>query len=125
MNIYWKIACAVALAVVAFVGGWKVNGYRMQTKIDTIQQEHDKAVAESEKALIDYKEKAAASVRQQAAQYQEKVASANKDIEQLKKDLRNASKKNPLPADCRLDSERMRIIKTATARANSSSASSR
>lgn len=125
MNTYWKIGCVVAIVAIAFAGGWYVNGSRMQARIEAMQRAQAEAIAESEAQVAAYKEKASEAVNSQAMLYQEKVAAADKDIEKLKKELKDAKIRNPLPADCRLDPDRMRIIKTATAIANASGSASR
>ncbi len=118
MNIYWKTGIALAAVLAAFLAGWIINGMRWQTKLTAIE----KAQVEEKLAL----EQQATAIRAQlektiidtAAQYQTLEAKASKETAELKKELKNAQKKNPLPDGCRLDADRLRIIQNAVTAAN-------
>lgn len=118
MNTYWKTGIALAAILVAFLSGWIINGMRWQTKltaIEKVQVEEKLALEQQATAVRAQLEK---TIIDTAAQYQTLEAKASKETAELKKELKNAQKKNPLPAGCQLDAERLRIIQNAVTAAN-------
>lgn len=114
MNIYWKAGIAVALLIVGFLGGcsWK------QRELNQIKDAYAEQVSQALAENRELEKKMQTSVNDAAAQYQKQKAESDKTIENLKKDLANAKKNHPLPDACRLDADRMRIIKAAVSHAN-------
>lgn len=119
MNIYWKTACAVGLMTVGFLGGWYVNGNRLEKQITEIQQAHAEEQAKIAEQVRLKEQSYRNEMEQQAEHYQSAVVSSNKDIDKLKAELRNVQNKKPMSADCRIDADRLRLIKQIGARANS------
>ncbi len=116
---YIKLAVILAIFSTGACAGWFADHSIMSKKISAMQAEQaeiDKQKAEEAKALT---EKLQSQMQESAKQYQKRVEAANTSIENLKKELQNVAKKNPMPANCRLDSDRMRIIQEAGRRANS------
>lgn len=116
MNIYWKSGLALALVIVGFVGGCSMK----QHQLDKIQQDYAEQVNQALQTNRELEQKMQSETNAIAVQYQQEKAVTDKTIEQLKKDLTDAKKNHPLPDTCRLDADRMRIIKAAVDTANHS-----
>ena len=106
-----KIINLVALFVVGFVAGWIVNGWRLSAdatteKLSAVQASADHFASVSKK------------VNDSANEYLRNTEQLEKQIAELKKELANAKKNNPLPADCRPDADRLRVLKDAVTAAN-------
>ena len=114
MNLYWKCGIAVALLVVGFIAG----ALYKQRELNAVRADYAEQVNLGLQANRELEKKLQTSVNEVAVQYQSQKAVSDKTIESLKKELANAKKTNPLPADCRLDADRMRIIKAAVDSAN-------
>jgi uncharacterized coiled-coil DUF342 family protein len=57
-------------------------------------------------------------INDSATEYLTKSKQLEKQITQLKKELANAKKNSPLPADCKPDADRLRVLKDAVRAAN-------
>ena len=114
MNIYWKAGIAVALLIVGFLAGslWK------QRELNQVRADYAEQVNLGLQANRELEKKLQTAVNDVAVQYQSQKAASDRTIEFLKKELANAKKTNPLPDTCRLDADRMRIIKAAVDTAN-------
>ena len=117
-NIYWKAGIALASILAAFIAGWTANGYRMQSKIDQIERKHAEETAEDFRRIQQVNAGLLDRIKQSAEAYQEAEQKNAQETAKLKQELKNAQKKNPLPADCRLDADRLRIIQQAVSTAN-------
>ncbi|MBR5999798.1 MAG: hypothetical protein IK089_00890 [Oxalobacter sp.] len=118
MNNYWKTGIALASILAAFVAGWTVNGYRMQSKIDQIERTHAEETAESLRRIQQVNAGLLDRIKQSAEGYQALEEKNAKETAKLKQELKDAKAKKPLPADCRLDAHRLRIIQQAVSTAN-------
>jgi len=125
MSIYWKAVCAFGIAVVAFLAGWKINGNRMEKQVAAIQQEHAEELRIAEEKVQEKERQYVTAMNRQADEYQQAIQAHDSDMAKLKKELKNVQTKNPLPADCRIGSDRLRIIREAGNRANGTSATAR
>lgn len=114
MNIYWKAGICIALLVVGFIAG----ALYKQRELNAVRADYAEQVNLRLQANRELEKKLQTAVNDIAVQYQNQKAVSDKTIESLKKELANAKKTNPLPADCRLDADRMRIIKAAVDSAN-------
>lgn len=114
MNIYWKTGICIALLVVGFIAG----ALYKQRELNAARADYAEQVNLRLQANRELEKKLQTAVNDIAVQYQNQKAVSDKTIESLKKELANAKKTNPLPADCRLDADRMRIIKAAVDSAN-------
>jgi len=116
MNLYWKTGICIALLVVGFIAG----ALYKQRELNQVRADYAEQVNLGLQANRELEKKLQTSVNEVAVQYQQQKAASDKTIESLKKELANAKKNHPLPADCRLDADRMRIIKAAVDSANHS-----
>lgn len=114
MNIYWKAGICIALLVVGFIAG----ALYKQRELNAVRADYAEQANLGLQANRELEKKLQTAVNDVAVQYQQQKAVSDKTIESLKKELANAKKTNPLPADCRLDADRMRIIKAAVDSAN-------
>lgn len=114
MNAYLKAGIAVVLLCVGFVGGCSMKQHQM----DKLKADYAEQLAEAQNQSQALSEKMASDTNAAAVQYQAQKAQTEKTIAQLKKELANAKKNHPI--DCRLDADRMRIIKAAVHQANNS-----
>lgn len=106
------IIAIVCIAVAAFTAGWVINGWRLSADSTT---EKISAVQANADHFADVSKKVNAS----ANEYLRNTEQLKKQITELKKELANAKKNNPLPADCRPDADRLRVLKDAVRAANS------
>ena len=119
MNKYWTIGCAVFLFIIGFVGGWYINGNRLNKQISEIQQAHSEEKAKAEEQIRTKEQEYRNEIQNQAEKYQADVTASSNDIEKLKSELKNVQKQKPISTDCRIDSDRLRLIKQIGKRANS------
>lgn len=111
MSRYWKAGIAVLLVILAFCAGWFINGLRWQKKAaDALAEEHARR-HEMLRSMVQ-------RLNGSAEAYQQQKAASETEIAKLKKDLKNAQEKHPLPAGCRLDADRLRIVQKAVDAAN-------
>ena len=101
-------ACLIA----GFTAGWLVNGWRLSSAYQAEK-------AEMAQANADHYADASKKVNDSANEYLRNTEQLEKQITELKKELVNAKKNNPLPADCRPDADRLRVLKDAVRAANS------
>lgn len=106
-----KIINLVALFVVGFVAGWIANGWRLAADSTT---EKLSAVQASADHFADVSRK----VNETATEHVRNTDELNKQIAELKKELARAKKNRPVPADCRPDPDRLRVLKSAVTAAN-------
>ena len=117
MNIYLKSAICIACLLAGFLGGcsWK------QHQLDQIKADYAEQVNLALQENRNLEKRMQDETNAVSVQYQQEKALTDKTIEQLKKELANAKKTNPLPDSCRLGNDRMRIIKAAVHTANHTS----
>lgn len=106
-----KIINLVALFVVGFVAGWIVNGWRLSADSTT---EKLSAV----QAGADHFRDATKKINDSANEYLGNSEQLEKQIAELKKELAHAKKNRPVPADCRPDADRLRVLADAVTAAN-------
>lgn len=111
MTTSWKWVTGLLLLVISFCTGWVINGWRLSA-----YQEAEKA--EQIQSNADHFRDATKMINGTSNQYVKESYILKKEIDTLKKELSNAKKNNPVPADCRPDGNRLRILKTAVAAAN-------
>ena len=110
-----KIINLVALFVVGFVAGWLVNGWRLSEKSTT---EKLSAVQSN----VDHFRDATKMVNETATEHVRNTDELNKQIAELKKELAHAKKNRPVPADCKPDADRLRVLAEAVHTANRAAA---
>ena len=111
MTTSWKWLIGLLMLVVSFWSGWKVNGWRYEKA-----QAVDKA--ETVQANADHFRDATKMINTEATMYKSNSNEMYEEIVQLKKELSNAQKNDPVSSDCRPDADRLRILKSAVTSAN-------
>ena len=104
-------ACLIA----GFTAGWIANGWRMSADSTT---EKLSAV----QAGADHFRDATKMVNETAIEHVRNTDELNKQIAELKKELAHAKKNRPVPADCRPDADRLRVLVDAVHTANRAAA---
>ncbi len=118
MNTYWKTGITLAVVLTAFLAGWIINGMRWQTRLANLEKTHAEETLKAEQRAREIQKGLLERLRQSAETYQAMEQKSAQETAKLKQDLKNAQKKNPLPAGCQLDTDRLRIIQNAVTAAN-------
>ena len=116
VNTYVNAGIAIGILIAGFLGGCTYK----QRELDRIKADYAEQVQAGLQANRELEKKLQTAVNDVAVQYQAQKAASDRTIESLKKELSNAKKNHPLPDTCRLDDDRMRIIKAAVDLANDS-----
>lgn len=106
-----KLLVGIACLIIGFVAGWIVNGWRLAADSTT---EKLSAV----QANADHFAEASKKVNEVATEHVRNTDELNKQIAELKKELAHAKKNHPVPADCKPDPDRLRILADAVTAAN-------
>lgn len=106
-----RIINLVSLFVIGFIAGWLVNGWRLSSSYQAEK-------AETVQANADHFADASRKVSETAIEHVRKTDKLEKRIAELKKELANAKKNRPVPADCRPDGNRLRVLADAVTAAN-------
>ena len=106
-----KLLIWIACLIAGFVAGWLVNGWRLSADSTT---EKISAV----QAGADHFRDTTKMVNETATEHVRNTDELNKQIAELKKELAHAKKNYPVPADCRPDADRLRVLKDAVTAAN-------
>lgn len=106
-----KIKIAAFFLGAGFAAGWIVNGWRLSADSTT---EKLSAV----QANADHFAEASKKVNDSANEYLGNSEQLEKQIAELKKELAHAKKNRPVPADCKPDPDRLRVLADAVTAAN-------
>lgn len=106
-----KLLVGIACLIIGFVAGWIVNGWRLAADSTT---EKLSAV----QAGADHFRDVSRKVNEAATEHVSKTYKLEEKIKELQKELADAKKNRPLPADCRPDPDRLRVLKDAVTAAN-------
>ena len=107
---------AGALAVLALLAGvWWHGWHTRDQQAERVVQ--DKALAEARQALTDFRTESS-RLNTIAGDIQQRVDQINTNATRHTTEYRTYAVQNPLPADCRLDAERLRRIQSAVDDAN-------
>ena len=106
-----KLLVAVVCTIVGFLWGWIVNGWRQSADSTT---EKLSAVQAGADHFVD----ANKMINETATEHVRNTDELNKQITELKKELAHAKKNRPVPADCKPDADRLRVLKDAVTAAN-------
>ena len=109
------IIAACLIAVAAFTAGWIANGWRLSSSYQAEK-------AEVVQANADHFRDATKKVNDSANEYLRNTEQLEKRIAELKKELAHAKKNNPVPADCKPDPDRLRVLVEAVHTANRAAA---
>lgn len=106
----WRAIGAALLAVSIFAAGWAANGWRKDAEIDRMKTASAEAdLASANQALGDLRV-AGATIREKADEFAGIQTTLGAKLDAIRKDLKNAPK---LPADCRPDAGRVRLMSDA------------
>lgn len=92
--------------IVGFAAGWKVNSWRMGSSYVAEKAEVIKTGADALKANVQ-------NVNDAGNQHVNDSLHLKTQIATLKKELKDVQKTKPVPADCKPDADRLRIITAA------------
>ena len=106
-----KLLVGIACLIIGFVAGWIVNGWRLAADSTT---EKLSAV----QAGADHFRDVSRKVNEAATEHVSKTYKLEEKIKEFQKELADAKKNRPLPADCRPDPDRLRVLKDAVTAAN-------
>lgn len=106
-----KLIIGIACLLAGLIAGWLINGWRLSAS-------YSEEKAEAVQANADHFVESTQDVNDSANEYLRKTKQLKVQITELEKELANAKKNSPLPADCRPDSDRLRVLKDAVTAAN-------
>ena len=106
-----KLLVGIAGLIVGLTAGWFANGWRLSADSTT-----EKLSAVQSNA--DHFRDATKMVNETATEHIRNTDELNKQITELIKELAHAKKNRPVPADCRPDADRLRVLKDAVTAAN-------
>lgn len=109
-----NIIIAVCL-IAGFTAGWLVNGWRLAADSTT---EKLSAVQANADHFVDVSK----MVNEAATEHASKTYKLEEKIKELQKELADAKRNRPLPADCRPDADRLRVLADAVHTANRAAA---
>lgn len=110
-----KLLIWIACLIAGFTAGWLVNGWRLSADSTTKKLSAVQAGA-------DHFRDATKKVNEAAIEHVRNSDELNKQIAELKKELAHAKKNRPVPADCRPDPDRLRVLAEAVHTANRAAA---
>lgn len=106
----WRALGAALLAAGTFAAGWAANGWRKDAEIDRIKTASAQAdLVSANQALGDLRT-ASATIREKADEFAGIHTTLGAKLDAIRKELKNAPK---LPADCRPDAGRVRLMSDA------------
>lgn len=111
-----------ALAVLALLAGVWWHGWRTRDQ-QAERAVQDRALADARQALADFRTESN-RLNTIAGDIQQRVDQINTNATRHTTEYRTYAVQNPLPADCRLDAERLRRIQSAIDDANAAIAAS-
>ncbi|MGO4412509.1 hypothetical protein AB4Z27_06095 [Cupriavidus sp. KB_39] len=109
-SVPWRAAGAVLLATGIFAAGWAANGWRKDAEIDRMKTASAQADLASANATLGDLRQAGATIRAKADEFAGIQTTLGAKLDAIRKDLKNAPK---LPADCRPDAGRVRLMSDA------------
>ena len=115
MNIKIATVTAIGCLIAGFVAGCIVTDWRLSAS--TAEEK-----AEVVQANADHFADVSKQINESAKDYIGKSGELEKQIAELKKELAHAKKNHPVPADCRPDSGRLRVLQSAVDAANRTAA---
>ena len=115
MNVKIALITAIGCLIVGFIAGWIVTNWRLSASIAEEK-------AEQIQSNADHFRDATKKINDISSEYLRNAEPLKKQIAELKKELADEQKNNPVPADCRPDADRLRILKNAIAVANRAAA---
>ena len=115
--ILFKIVGVIAISAVLVGATWAIRGWRSDVEVANLRREKAEGSAKEWKGALDDFVSASKIVRDAAQVAQVDISSLDKKLDAIQKEFKNA-KPIPLPADCRIDSVRLRNLIDAAAAVN-------
>lgn len=106
----WRAIGAMLLAAGVFAAGWAANGWRKDADIAELTAARAQADLASANQAIGDLRAAGATIREKADEFAGIQTTLGAKLDAIRKDLKNAPK---LPADCRPDADRVRLMSDA------------
>ncbi|WP_455154493.1 hypothetical protein [Cupriavidus campinensis] len=109
-SVPWRAAGAALLAACIFAAGWAANGWRKDAEIAELTAARAQADLTSANQAIGDLRTASTTIREKADEFAGIQITLGAKLDAIRKDLKNAPK---LPADCRPDAGRVRLMSDA------------
>lgn len=109
-SIPWRAAGAAVLAGGLFAAGWVTNGWRKDAELAELTAARAQADVETANQALGELRAAGAGIRARADEYRAIQSTLGSRLDAIQKELKNAK---PLPADCRPDAGRVRVLADA------------
>ena len=106
----WRAIGAALLAAGIFAAGWAANGWRKDAEIAELTSARAQADLTSANQALGDLRTASATIREKADEFAGIQTTLGAKLDAIRKDLKNAPK---LPADCRPDAGRVRLMSDA------------
>ena len=106
----WRAIGAALLSAAIFAAGWTANGWRKDAEIDRMKTASAQADLASANAALGNLRQAGETIRAKADEFAGIQTTLGAKLDAIRKDLKNAPK---LPADCRPDAGRVRLMSDA------------
>jgi uncharacterized membrane-anchored protein YhcB (DUF1043 family) len=121
-GIWGYLGAAVVAGAIAGYSSYWVTSRGYQTEIAQLKLEQANARVESVQGSMDQLQHFITSMNAASTDYQASTQILLDHFAALQREFHNAIKAAPLPADCRPDAQRMRVLTEAITAANSDSA---
>lgn len=109
-SIPWRAVGAALIAAALFAAGWTVNGWRKNAELADLTAARAQADLDTANQAIGDLRTAGAAIREKADEFAGIQTTLGSKLDAIRKDLKNAPK---LPADCRPDAGRVRLMSDA------------
>jgi hypothetical protein len=115
----WRAIAALTLGACLFGAGWAANGWRKNAEIAELTAARAQADLTSANQAIGELRTASTTIREKADEFAGIQTTLGAKLDAIRKDLKNAPK---LPADCRPDAGRVRLMSDAVGAAKQAAA---
>ena len=115
----WRAIVTALLAAGIFAAGWATNGWRKDAEIAELTAARAQADLTSANQAIGELRTASTTIREKADEFAGIQTTLGAKLDAIRKDLKNAPK---LPADCRPDAGRVRLMSDAVGAAKQAAA---
>jgi hypothetical protein len=115
----WRAIAALTLGACLFGAGWATNGWRKDAEIAELTAARAQADLTSANRAIGELRTASTTIREKADEFAGIQTTLGAKLDAIRKDLKNAPK---LPADCRPDAGRVRLMSDAVGAAKQAAA---
>lgn len=112
------IIAGVVTVVLGFGAGWSINGWRLESKVATVQKDAAETRAASANAALDQLAGRMDAMNTSATAVRLDVSTLAVKMDQIRKEQKNAQAQAPLPVDCKPDAGRLDRLRDAVTAAN-------